>query len=170
MLFRSESAKLMRDDATVEFIFAGGGSQEKELKNMVESFGLNNVKFLGRFSMKEMSELVNLSDVSMVSFKDLPILYTNSPNKLFDSLSAGKPIIVNSAGWTKDMVEEHKCGYYVNPNKPNELVEKIKYLQSNPQIVEEMGANSRKLAETKYDKSILCKQFADVVDDVCKGL
>lgn len=161
-----ESAILMKNDDSVEFIFAGGGSQEKELVDMVEQHGLTNVKFLGRFSMEQMSELVNLCDVSMVSFKDLPILYTNSPNKLFDSLSAGKPIIVNSAGWTKEMVEEHNCGYYVNPNKPQELVDKIKHLQANPGIVEEMGDNSRKLAETKYDKSILCKQFADVTDRV----
>lgn len=87
-------------------------------------------------------------------------------NKLFDSLSAGKPIIVNSAGWTKDMVEEHNCGYYVNPNKPQELVDKIIHLKENLNIVENMGKNSRILAETVYDKSILCNQFATVIDNV----
>src|SRR5690606_5003396 len=85
-------------------------------------------------------------------------------NKLFDSLSAGKPIIVNSAGWTKDMVEEYNCGYYVNPNKPQELVDKIIHLKENPEPVEKMGGNSRILAETVYDKSILCKQFVQVIN------
>src|SRR5699024_9639768 len=145
-----ESANLMKDDSTVEFVFAGGGSQETELKKMVEKHQLQNVKFLGRFPMEEISEIVNFSDVSMVSFKDLPILYTNSPNKLFDSLSAGKPIIVNSAGWTKKMVEESNCGYYVNPNKPQELVDKIKYLQAHPETIQQMGESSRILAETTY--------------------
>ena len=97
--------------------------------------------------------------MSIVSFKDLPILYTNSPNKLFDSLSAGKPIIVNSAGWTKRLVEENSCGYYVNPNKPSELADKILFLQSHPEVLKQQGLASRRLAETKYDKSILCKQF-----------
>lgn len=161
-----ESAKLMKDDQTVEFIFAGRGSQERELKQLCEKYTLNNVIFLGGFPMDELSEVVNFCDVSMVSFKDLPILYTNSPNKLFDSLSAGKPIIVNSAGWTKDMVEKHDCGYYVNPNKPEELVAKIKYLQTNPQVVESMGANARKLAEMEFDKSLLCKKFVSVVNQV----
>lgn len=114
--------------------------------------------------MKDVSEIVNFSDVSMISFLDLPILYTNSPNKLFDSLSAGKPIIVNSAGWTKDIAEKYNCGYYVNPNYPQELVEKVLYLQSNPDLVREMGENSRRLAETVYDKSILCKQFVEVIE------
>lgn len=161
-----ESAKLLNNDTTVEFVFAGGGSQEPELTKMVEDYNLSNVKFLGRFPMDKISEIVNFSDVSIVSFKDLPILYTNSPNKLFDSLSAGKPIIINSAGWTKKMVEENACGFYVNPNRPQELVDKIKFLQANPDLVQKMGERSRSLAEVKYDKSLLCKKFVDVVEKV----
>lgn len=159
-----ESAKLLKDDYSVEFLFVGGGATEKKLMNECIKYQLNNVKFLGRFPMKETSEIVNLSDVSIVSFKDLPILYTNSPNKLFDSLSAGKPIIVNSAGWTKEMVESHNCGYYVDPNRAEDLVEKILYLKENPDIVKKMGEKSRELAETVYDKSILCKQFVEVIN------
>lgn len=159
-----ESAKLMKDVEDVEFLFVGGGATEKALQSEVNKHQLGNVKFLGRFPMKEVSEIVNFCDVSVVSFLDLPILYTNSPNKLFDSLSAGKPIIVNSAGWTKDMVEEHNCGYYVNPNKPQELVDKIIHLKENPETVEKLGGNSRILAETVYDKSILCKQFVQVIN------
>ena len=161
-----ETAKFFKGDDTVEFLFVGGGATEEQLHQECQKYKLNNVKFLGRFPMKETSEIVNLCDVSIVSFKDLPILYTNSPNKLFDSLSAGKPIIVNSAGWTKEMVEKYNCGYYVNPNNPEELVEKIKFLQRNPQTIIQMGTNARKLAEDKYDKSILSKQFAGIIEDI----
>ena len=161
-----DSAKLLKGDDTVEFLFVGGGATEEQLQKECQENNLSNVKFLGRFPMKELSEIVNLSDVSIVSFKDLPILYTNSPNKMFDSLSAGKPIIVNSAGWTKDIVEKYNCGYYVNPNNPEELVEKIKFLQRNPQTIIQMGTNARKLAEEKYDKSILSKQFAGIIEDI----
>ena len=164
------SAKLMKDVEDVEFLFVGGGATEKALQSEVNKHQLDNVKFLGRFPMKEVSEIVNFCDVSMVSFLDLPILYTNSPNKLFDSLSAGKPIIVNSAGWTKEMVEEHNCGYYVNPNKPQELADKIIHLKENPETVEKMGENSRILAERVYDKSILTKQFVDTVQNVSKNI
>lgn len=161
-----ESAKLLKNDDTVEFLFVGGGSTEGLLQEECLNSGLNNVRFLGLFSMKDTSEIVNLSDVSIISFKDLPILYTNSPNKLFDSFSAGKPIIVNSAGWTKEMVELHKCGFYVNPNNPNELVEKIKYLQSHPVKAKSMGDNARKLAEEVYDKSILSRLFINVIESI----
>lgn len=160
-----ETAKLMKDIDDVEFLFVGGGSTELELIQEVKNSQLTNVKFLGKFPMKEVSEIVNFSDVSIISFLDLPILYTNSPNKLFDSLSAGKPIIVNSGGWTKNIAEKFKCGYYVNPQNPQELKDKVLLLKSNPDLVQRMGVNSRHLAERKYDKSILCKEFVGVIEN-----
>lgn len=159
-----ESAKLLKNTPDVEFIFIGGGSEESTLINLCNEYKLMNVHFLGKFPMTKTSEIVNFCDVSIVSFMDLPILYTNSPNKLFDSLSAGKPIIVNSAGWTKDLVEKHNCGYYVNPANPKELIDKILFLKENLTVSKQLGANSRNIAETKYDKSILCTQFVTTVE------
>jgi glycosyltransferase involved in cell wall biosynthesis len=161
-----ESAKLLKGSSEIEFVFIGGGSTEEDLIKECKKHGMTNVHFLGSFAMDKTSEIVNICDLSVVSFMDLPILFTNSPNKLFDSLSAGKPIIVNSAGWTKDLVEQSNCGFYVDPNRPQELVDRILYLQLNPEIVNNMGIASRKLAERKYDKSILSKQFVDVVKQV----
>lgn len=160
-----ESAKLLKNDDSIEFVFIGGGSTEYQLKERCKEYELNNVLFLGGFSMKDTSEIVNICDVSIVSFSDIPILYTNSPNKLFDSLSAAKPIIVNSAGWTKELVENENCGFYVDPNKPQQLVEKIRLLQQSPELVTIMGENARILAENVYDKNILCNQVVKVIED-----
>lgn len=161
-----ESAKLLKEDSSIEFVFIGGGSNEDNLRCKVEEYNLKNVKFLGKFPMKETSEIVNFCDVSIVSFMDIPILYTNSPNKLFDSLSAGKPIIVNSAGWTKDLVEEYNCGTYVNPSNPEELVDVLQKWSKEPDYMSTMEENSRALAEYKYDKSKLCKQVVRIIEKV----
>lgn len=158
-----EGIKYLKGNQEIEFVFMGGGATEPILKEKCDSLGIQNVHFLGVFGPEELSEIVNLCDISLVTFADLPILATNSPNKLFDSLSAGKPIIVNSPGWTKDMVERYECGVFVNPKNPEDLANKVLSLKDNPKTCENMGLNSRKLAETKYDKSILCKEFADVV-------
>jgi len=164
MHFIIEGIKELKNDPSIEFVFIGSGSTEDDLKKKCTTYGIENAHFLGDIPLKKLSDIVNICDVSLVTFGDLPILATNSPNKLFDSLSAGKPIIVNSPGWTKDMVEKHNCGVFSDPKKPEELAAKIRYLKENPSICSEMGINSRKLAETKYDKSILCAEFADVVD------
>ena len=153
----------LKNNEEIEFLFIGGGSTEKGLREKCEKLGLKTTKFLGQFGIRELSEIVNLCDVSLITFADLPILATNSPNKLFDSLSAGIPVIVNSSGWTKELVEEYKCGFYVDPKKSEDLANKILYLRNHSMVCEEMGMNSRKLAEQKYDKSILCREFSDLV-------
>ncbi|QWX84794.1 glycosyltransferase family 4 protein [Cellulophaga sp. HaHaR_3_176] len=161
-----DAAVLLKDRTDIEFIFMGAGAMEPLIKKRCEDEGLDFMHFYGKVPMKKLSEIVNLSDVSLVTFSDLPILATNSPNKLFDTLSAGKPIIVNSAGWTKDMVEDHNCGAYVDVKIPKQLADKIIEFKNNPELCAKMGKNARLLAENKFDKSILCDQFANLVDDI----
>ena len=158
-----DAAKLLDDKENIEFLFLGDGATKPLLENRCKVENIKNIFFLGKFPMTELSEILNICDVSLVTFMNLPILATNSPNKLFDSLSAGKAIIVNSAGWTKDMVEKYKCGLYVNPEHPVELADNILKLKNNPNLSEEMGRNSRILAETVYDKSILCEEFGQII-------
>lgn len=165
-----EAARILNKNQnnSIEFLFAGGGSQESVFKNKCRTSNIKNVRFLGNFNMDNLSILVNLSSCSIVSFANIPILNTNSPNKLFDSLSAQKPVIVNSSGWTKDLVESSNCGSYVNPENPMELVDLLIEWSNNPEIIEEMGLNARKLAQSKYDKSILAKKVVQVVNKVLK--
>ena len=159
-----DTVELLKGHEDIEFLFIGGGAKKDQLIDRIKNQPLNNASYLGVFSMEKTSEIVNLCDVSLVTFSNIPILGTNSPNKLFDSLSAGKPIIVNSNGWTKKLVEEHECGIYVNPESPKDFVEKLIQLKNSPKMMLKMGLNSRKLAEAKFDKSILCKKFANVVE------
>jgi glycosyltransferase involved in cell wall biosynthesis len=148
----------------IDFVFLGDGAVKGKLEVDVKSQKLSNVYFLGKFPMNETSEIVNACDISVVTFSDIPILATNSPNKLFDSLSAGKPIIVNSNGWTREMVEVHQCGFYVNAKRPKELADLLIRIKDQKPQLDAMGRNSRILAETKYDKSILCKEFVNIID------
>lgn len=165
-----EAAKVCRDKGVddIEFIFMGSGVTEPVAKELCKKYGLANVKFLGHHNMATVAEVVNCCDASITSFMDLPILATNSPNKLFDSLSAGIPIIVNSAGWTKDMVEQHNCGFYVDVKHPEQLAEKLIEVKDNKELLAEWGRNARKLSEEVYDKDILTAQVADVVESVYK--
>lgn len=162
-----ETAKCLKEkgDNSIDFIFMGDGATQPIIKKQAEEYGLKNVKFLGNHKMSIVSEVVNCCDASMTSFLDLPILYTNSPNKLFDSLSAGKPIIVNSAGWTKDLVENENCGFYVNPNNPEDFAIKLLKYKDNIDVLKQWSDNSRRLSLEVFDKSILSAKVADVLEN-----
>lgn len=161
-----ETAKLLKEggDDNIRFLFLGGGATEPKLKALVQKYELNNVSFHGRHKMDIVSEVVNCCDASITTFLNLPILQTNSPNKLFDSLSAGKPIIVNSAGWTKDLVERDDCGFYVDPEKPEDLVTGILQYKDDKEILERWSKNARKLSIEVYNKDILAAKAADVLE------
>lgn len=166
-----KTAKISQEagNKDIDFIFLGEGKAETELKQYKKDHNLTNVYFYERVAMKMTSEIVNICDISLVPFLNIPILKTNSPNKLFDSLSAGRPIVVNSNGWTKDMVEDNKCGAYVDPENPQEFYDLIVSWKNNPKLLTLMGENSRKLAENKYDQSILTKQFSKIISKLDKS-
>ena len=165
------AAKILKEkgDKEVNFVFMGDGSTQPILKECVNNYGLKNVVFLGNHPMEIVSEVVNLCDASITTFINLPILRTNSPNKLFDSLSAGKPIIVNSSGWTKDLVEKEHCGFYVDPESPEDLVDKLIYYKGDKETLKKMGENSRRLSLEVFDKNILAAKVVDVIEQVYKG-
>lgn len=153
-----------RGDNSIQFLFMGEGAMQPMLEEMVKANGLHNVRFLGNHRVGVVAEVTNCCDASITSFKNLPILATNSPNKLFDSLSAGKPIIVNSAGWTKDMVEKEGCGFFVDPEKPEMLAEKLLEIKENKPLLQKWGENARRLSVEVYDKSKLSAQVANVLE------
>lgn len=166
-----ETAKICqeKDVEDVQFIFLGDGSVRSKIEALTNHYKLKNVSFLGIHKMDIVSEVVNCCDVTVTTFRNLPILQTNSPNKLFDSLSAGKPIIVNSAGWTKDMAEKEKCGFFVDPEAPADFASKILYYKDKKEELKLMGENSRRLSIEVYDKNILSAQVADVLEKCAKA-
>ena len=163
-----EAAKLAQEQGKdkLNFILLGDGSTVPTIKKMISDYGLKNIQYLGNHKMNVVSDIVNCCSACIVSFRNIPILATNSPNKMFDSLSAGKPIIVNSAGWTKDLVEEESCGCFVDPEKPQDLVDALEDMANSPEKCKTWGENSRRLSVEKFDKSILSAKVADVLDMV----
>lgn len=163
-----DAAKILQDKGVkdIQFVFMGGGAVEPRLRSIVKDKALKNVQFLGLHPMATVVEVVNLCDVSVTTFRNLPILQTNSPNKLFDSLSAGKPIIVNSAGWTKDMVENENCGFFVDPDNASDFAEKLMLYKDDKEKLKVWGENARRLSVEVYDKAILSAQVADVLEKV----
>ena len=62
---------------------------------------------------EELAGIVGAADVTLTIFAPYPVLETNSPNKFFDSLAAGKPAVVNLDGWVRRLVEENDATIYL---------------------------------------------------------
>jgi len=144
--------KLQEMSNPVIFVIAGEGMLKPKLEELAKVKKLKNVIFLGKINKYEVVELYRKAIACLVLFKNLPILSTNSPNKFFDAISAGKPIITNMGGWIGKLVENYKIGFSLENDNPQAIVEAIEILTNmNKNQLEEMRKNARKLAVEKFN-------------------
>lgn len=143
----------LKANLPIVFLIIGIGSQTDKLKYLVKHFDLTNVRFIQFQNKHNLKRLLNVTDAAYVSFAKKPILETNSPNKFFDALASGKLIITNTKGWVKDICEKNNCGFYYDPNKPEEFVIQIqRFLQEKYQL-QKFQLNARFVGETQFSRN-----------------
>lgn len=148
----------------VEFVVAGKGKELGRIKEKAKLLELKNIKFVGFLNRIEIQKLLNITDASFISFESKPILETNSPNKFFDSIAAGKICIVNNKGWIKELIEEHKIGFYYSKNQPKAFVEKLKPYINNLIISNQAKNAARELAESQFSRELITNKFIELFD------
>ncbi len=152
-----------RDD--IVFLIAGDGKSLPQIERMRDERGLDNLDLIGPLPKKEIPRLLRSADMLMTLFKDVEILYTNSPNKLFDGIATGKPMLVNSPGWTKDLIEDNDAGVYVPPGDGEALADAIVALADDPEALRRMGDNARALAEREFGRDDMAARVLGVLED-----
>lgn len=154
-----EAARLLDG---VEFVLMGDGKHRARLERSAPS----NVTFTGAAAGKEeVAELAAGSSACLTVFKDVPVLSTNSPNKLFDTFAAGRPAIVNMDGWMRQLVEDNDAGLYVRAGDARDLANKIAWLRDHPEDAARMGHNGRALAEREFDREQLAERALGVLKE-----
>jgi glycosyltransferase involved in cell wall biosynthesis len=155
-----DAARLLPD---VRFVLMGDGKRRPELERVAPP----NVEFPGPAGSKEeVAALAARSSACLTLFKDVPVLATNSPNKLFDTFAAGRPAIVNMDGWMRELVEHNDAGLYA-PDAA-ELARKLAWLRDRPDEVRRMGANARALAEREFDRDKLAARALAVLEEAAR--
>jgi glycosyltransferase involved in cell wall biosynthesis len=110
------------------------------------------IRLVGGQARHEVFTWFALAAVSVVSFLDMPVLDTNSPAKLYDSLAVGTPVIVTNRGWTKALVEQHACGWYVPAGDAETLAAQLRQLLAQPGTLLRAGNRGRLLAAQEFDR------------------
>ncbi len=157
-----EAARLLPD---VSFVLMGDGKHRAELERTAPP----NVEFPGAASGKaEVAALAARSGACLTFFKDVPVLATNSPNKLFDTFAAGRPAVVNMDGWMRQLVEDNDAGVYVPAGDAGELARRLAWLRDHPEEGERMGRNGRALAEREFDRDRLAARALEVLEEAAR--
>jgi len=168
LMFVADAAEKLKDKPDIHFVLVGDGSEKKALVGRVEQLGLSNIEILDSRSKVELVKIIAACDISMVIFANYPILEHNSANKFFDSLSAGKPVLLNYSGWQREVLEENEAGSGCELCNLDEFVENVLYLNSHPGQIEQMGQNARRIAIGKFNRDKLANQALEVICNVAR--
>ena len=122
------------------------------------------IRLVGGQARHEVFAWFSLADISVVSFLGLPVLDTNSPAKLYDSLAVGTPVVVTNAGWTQKLVEQYACGWFVPAGAAAALVTRLRELLQTPALLTAAGANGKALATQHFDRQQLAALVQEILE------
>jgi len=153
-----------RDD--IRLVLIGEGKLKSGLQARAEREGLENILFLSPVGKERLAGLLAAADIGLQVLADVPAFYYGtSPNKFFDYLSSGLPVLNNYPGWLADMITEHRCGYAVPPENPHAFADALERAADDRAALGEMGRRSRRLAESDFSRSTLADRWVDWVTE-----
>ncbi|XOV92561.1 MAG: glycosyltransferase family 4 protein [Bacteroidota bacterium] len=152
---------LQNESIPLHFTLMGEGAEEEQFRLAAKN--LKNLKILPFGNKDEVRNKMEKMDAIYISYKNIPILNTGSPNKFFDGLAAGKLIIINFQGWIKALIESEKCGFSHDPENPASFLEKVTPFLDDQALLKSFQKNSRRLAETQFEKKLLTNKLNDIL-------
>jgi len=125
---------------------------EDELKALAKERGVaHNVTFIPWVPYEEKEKLSSRAAIGIITF--LP--YSNNtsclPNKLFDYMLVSLPVIASNFPLYREVVEPHRCGLIVDPERPEAIAEAMAYLIEHPTEARRMGQNGRRAVMDQYN-------------------
>lgn len=164
-----DAARRLSNSPNIVFLMVGDGAERQTLVRMRDTMGLKNVIMLGQQPKSRMPELWALSDVSLVLLKKSDLFKTVIPSKIFESLAMAKPIVLGVEGESADLLRAAQAGLCIEPEDADQLVARVLELSRDTQLRQRLGRNGRRFVMEQFDRIILARKLASVIEMVCGG-
>lgn len=164
----AELKRKRRND--IKLVFIGDGKLKPALVKRAAEEGLDNCLFMDPVPKTELTAYLKGADAGLMTLANVPAFYYGtSPNKFFDYIAMGMPVINNYPGWLAGMIAEHKCGLAVPPDDPQAFAAAIEKMADDRTLARLAGINARALAELTFDRTDLGNQLVDRLEKVYQG-
>lgn len=158
-----------RGDERIVFLFVGEGGVKASLIKRAKEQQLDNCVFLSAMPKRQLVGLLNKVDIGLMPLANIPAFYYGtSPNKFFDYISCGLPVLNNYPGWLADMINQFGCGKAVPPDDPYAMADALQEMASDKDKLSEMGVSGKRLAKENFDRDDLSDQFAEFLLDIAE--
>ena len=150
----------------IQLLFIGDGRCKPALEHRVAREALRNCHFLPPIPKPQLAQILCQSvHVGLMVLDDVPAFYRGtSPNKFFDYLACGLPVVNNYPGWLAELIHEHWLGIPVPPRDAEAFAAALITLADQPAQVASMGSNARTLAEARFSRRLLADQWRQVLE------
>jgi glycosyltransferase involved in cell wall biosynthesis len=158
-----------RDEKNVKFIFIGEGILRDRHIERTKKDGLDDfVRWVPPIPKEELAQILPCMDTGMMLLKNIPSLYYGtSPNKFFDYIASGLPVLNNYPGWVAGFIQQHGCGVVVPPDDPKAFADAVVWMRDHPEELAKMGVNGRRLAEIEFSRDKLGSLFVKTLEAAC---
>jgi glycosyltransferase involved in cell wall biosynthesis len=148
----------------IKLVLIGDGKSKADLVRQAAEKQLTNCIFMGLVPKTELVRYLAGADVGLMILANVPAFYYGtSPNKFFDYIAAGLPVLCNYPGWLAEMIREHNAGIAVPPDNAGAFADALEYLADHPAEGAVKAANAQALAKSDFDRGILAKTFVNFV-------
>lgn len=161
-----EAAGMLRDCPEITVLFLGDGKEKAALVSRAEAEGLQNVVFLPSIPKADMPQALAAADACIAILKPVPLYKTVYPNKVFDYMAAGRPVLLAIDGVIRDVVEQSGAGIYTPPGDAGALAGAIRRLRNDPALCMELGRHGRVYIEQNFDRAVLAERLRDIFFDM----
>ena len=157
-----EAAKILQDKReNIRFVFVGTGQTFAETERQVEEFHLSNIDLLGRKPPGDIPRYVAESDICLGIFGKTEKALRVIPNKVYECLSAGKPIITERSPAALEVLRDREEVCMVEPGDPKDIADKILELKNNPVLRAHIGERARAAALDIFSPRSIAKHLVD---------
>lgn len=153
------AADLLNATKGVQFVLLGDGKEKRRLQAKADRMGLINIQFMSAVPKSNIPQALNKADACLAILMPIEAYKTTYPNKVFDYMAAGKPILLMIDGVIREVVEQADAGTFVQPGDARALADAIQSLERDPRRCESMGQNGRRFVEKHFDRVHLADEM-----------
>jgi len=147
-----------RDD--IKLALVGDGRLKSALQERAEREGLRNAIFHPPVDKRRLADLMVAADLGMQVLANVPAFYYGtSPNKFFDYIAAGLPVLNNYPGWLAEMIEAEGCGLVVPPDNASAFADALERAANDRSMLKAMADRAANLAEREFQRQRLADRW-----------
>jgi glycosyltransferase involved in cell wall biosynthesis len=156
-----EAAKILLPYPEIRFVLLGDGKDKPALQEQAARDGLSNIVFLPPIPKIEMPGAIAAADACLAILKPIEMYKTTYPNKVFDYMAAGKPVILAIDGVIREVIENAHGGIPVPPGDAAALSRAVLQLAGNRAFCHRLGEQAHRYVVGNFDRSILAATLLD---------